>query len=93
MDGALKDEAYQTTEAIIESKSGISWFARWQLAQGKRLIAEPKVCQSVEEVWDNRNDKNVPPPPKPPAPPEPSAPAAPPAPPVPPAPPELTELP
>jgi beta-lactamase regulating signal transducer with metallopeptidase domain len=39
MDGALKDEAYQTTEAIIESKSGISWFARWQLAQGKRLIA------------------------------------------------------
>jgi beta-lactamase regulating signal transducer with metallopeptidase domain/peptidoglycan/xylan/chitin deacetylase (PgdA/CDA1 family) len=89
MDEALKDEAYQSPEAMIESKSGISWFERWQLAQNKNLRAEPKVSQFVEDLWNNRSEKN--PPPAPPLAPE--APLPPPALPIPPAPPKLIELP
>jgi hypothetical protein len=90
MNEALKDTAYQTPEAVIESKSGISWFERWRLAQNKKLRAEPQVNQSVEDFWNNRNEKNPPPPPPAPAP---KNPPAPPEPPVPPMPPALTGLP
>jgi hypothetical protein len=73
MDEAQADEAYQTREALVESKSGISWFERWQMAQGKKLLDEPRVSQSVWKTWENR-DKNPPIPPAPPAPPAPPIP-------------------
>ena len=79
MDEALKDEAYQTKEAPVDNKSGISWFERWQTAQGKKLRDEPRVSQSVEDAWNSRNNKNIPPPP-------------PPAPPAPPPPPSLNKI-
>ena len=68
MDEAQADEAYQTPESFY-GKSGISWFERWQLAQGEKLRVEPEVGKSVVDVWDNRNDKTGPLPPKPPPPP------------------------
>ncbi|MGI8882676.1 MAG: M56 family metallopeptidase [Pyrinomonadaceae bacterium] len=74
MEEAQKDEAYQTPEAHVGSKSGISWFERWQTAQSKKLRDEPRVSKSVEDAWKNRNDKNIPPPPPPPAPPAPPRP-------------------
>lgn len=50
MDEAQADNAYQTEEKIVDSKSGISWFERWQMAQGKKLRDEPQVSQSVERI-------------------------------------------
>jgi len=67
MDEAQADEAYRMPDDF-SGKSGISWFERWQLAQGGKLRAEPEVSKSVAEVWDRRN-KNAPPPPPPPPPP------------------------
>ena len=57
MDEAQSDEAYQTKEALVESKSGISWFERWQMAQGKKLRDEPKVSESVWRTWQELKDK------------------------------------
>jgi hypothetical protein len=57
MDEAQADEAYQTKEAIIESQSGISWFERWQMTQGKKLRDEPKVSESIWRTWQERKDK------------------------------------
>lgn len=74
MDEALKDEAYQMPEAHVENENGISWFERWQMAQGKKLRDEPKVSESVEQIWNNRNKNIPPPPPPPPAPPLPPPP-------------------
>lgn len=85
MDEAQADAAYQTTENFTGVKAGISWFERWQLAQGKKLRDEPRVDKSVSDVWDNRNNKIAPLPPKPPAPPS--------NPPPPPPPPPVKELP
>jgi len=73
IDEAQADEAYQTPDDF-SGKAGISWFERWQLAQGKKLRAEPEVSKSVADAWDNRKGKNAPLPPKPPAPPRPPAP-------------------
>jgi len=74
MDEAQADEAYQTKEALVESKSGISWFERWQMARGKKLLDEPRVSRLIWNTWQNR-EKNPPlPPPPPPAPPAPPAP-------------------
>lgn len=56
MDEALKDEAYQTQENFV-GKSGISWFERWTLAQGKKLREEPKVNESVQKIWDANKSK------------------------------------
>ncbi len=55
MDEAQADTAYQTPEKFIDSKSGISWFERWQLAQGKKLRDEPRVSKAVEKIWNERN--------------------------------------
>lgn len=52
MEEALADEAYRTEENFY-GKSGISWFERWQMAQGKKLRAEPKVDDFVQKVWDD----------------------------------------
>ena len=68
MDEAQADEAYRTEEKIIESKSGTSWFERWQLAKGRKLRDEPPVGESIQRMWETRL-KNPPPPPAPPAPP------------------------
>jgi len=76
MDEAQKDEAYNTAENFTGVKAGISWFERWQMAQGKKLRDEPKVSQSVEAVWNKRRAKNAPAPPKPPVPPTPPMPPA-----------------
>jgi beta-lactamase regulating signal transducer with metallopeptidase domain len=57
MDEAQADEAYQTKEAIIESKSGISWFERWQMEQGKKLRDEPRVHKSVWQTWEEMKNK------------------------------------
>jgi len=51
MDEAQSDEAYQTKEALVDTKSGISWFERWQMAQGKKLRDEPKVSELVWRTW------------------------------------------
>jgi beta-lactamase regulating signal transducer with metallopeptidase domain len=53
MDEALKDEAYATPENFF-NKSGISWFERWTLAQGKRLRDEPKISAQVQKIWDEK---------------------------------------
>ncbi len=79
MDEAQSDEAYQTPDDY-SGKAGVSWFERWQLAQGKKLRGEPEVSKSVADVWDNRGNKKAPLPPKPPAPPR--TPPPPPPPPV-----------
>jgi beta-lactamase regulating signal transducer with metallopeptidase domain len=57
MDEAQADEAYQTKEAHVETQSGISWFERWQMAQGKQLRDEPKVSKSVWRTWQQMKDK------------------------------------
>ncbi len=88
---AQADEAYQTPENFSGIKAGISWFERWQMAQGKDLLPEPQVGETINKAWENRNkfqQKDQPPtPPAAPTPPTPptapNAPAAPPAPPKP----------
>jgi hypothetical protein len=65
MDEAQADQAYQTPDDY-SGKAGVSWFERWQLAQGKKLRIEPLVSKSVADVWDSRKVKNGPLPPKPP---------------------------
>lgn len=67
MDAAQADEAYQTEENFV-GESGISWFERWQMKRGAKLLDEPRVGKSVSDAWDRRNDKVVPPAPKPPPP-------------------------
>ncbi|MDQ6785202.1 MAG: polysaccharide deacetylase family protein [Acidobacteriota bacterium] len=54
MDEAQKDAAYQTEEKFVDSQSGISWFERWQMAQGKKLRDEPKVAADVEKIWNEK---------------------------------------
>ena len=55
MDEAQKDAAYQTEEKFVNSKSGISWFERWQMAQGKKLRDEPRVDADVWKFWNEVN--------------------------------------
>jgi beta-lactamase regulating signal transducer with metallopeptidase domain len=56
MDEALADPAFQTAEDW-SGKSGISWFERWQMKQGKPLLPEPAVDGAVEAVWKARDAK------------------------------------
>ncbi len=51
MDEAQSDEAYKTAENFA-GDSGISWFERWTLAQGKPLLDEPKIEPGVQKIWD-----------------------------------------
>ena len=53
MDEAQKDEAYRTPENFYGG-AGISWFERWQMADGKALRAEPKVSDEVQKIWDEK---------------------------------------
>ncbi len=53
MDEALKDDAYNTPETFT-GKSGISWFERWTMAQGKPLRDEPRVSTQVWNTWEAR---------------------------------------
>ena len=57
MDEAQKDEAYQTPETFT-GKSGISWFERWQMAKGKKLLDEPRVHADVWKIWNETKSKN-----------------------------------
>lgn len=57
MDEALKDEAYQTPENFY-GESGISWFERWQMVQGKKLRDEPKIHKKVWETWEKSKPKS-----------------------------------
>jgi hypothetical protein len=54
MDEAQADAAYQTEEKIVDSKSGISWFERWQMAQNKKLRDEPRVSKLVYKIWNEK---------------------------------------
>lgn len=56
MDEALKDDAYQTPENFV-GKSGISWFERWQMAKGKKLLDEPRVDDDVWKSWNAKKPK------------------------------------
>lgn len=56
MDEAQSDEAYNTPENFV-GKSGISWFERWQMAQDKKLLDEPKVSEDVEKIWNEAKNK------------------------------------
>lgn len=56
MDDALADVAYKTPETFV-GNSGISWFERWTLAQGKRLRDEPKIDEAVQKIWEERSAK------------------------------------
>ncbi len=57
MDEALSDEAYKTPENFTGVKAGISWFERWQMAQGKKLRDEPKVSAEVWKTWEETKTK------------------------------------
>jgi beta-lactamase regulating signal transducer with metallopeptidase domain len=62
MEEALADEAYKTPENFVNTrdaigKSGISWFERWTLAQGKKLREEPKVDARVWKTWEEKKSK------------------------------------
>jgi hypothetical protein len=57
MDEALSDEAYKTPENFTGVKAGISWFERWQMAQGKKLRDEPKVSAEVWKTWEETKSK------------------------------------
>ncbi len=58
MSEAQADEAYQTEEKHVDSNSGISWFERWQMAQGKKLRDEPRVSKLVYKTWnEKKSDK------------------------------------
>ena len=62
MDEALQDLAYQTEENFVNThkrigKSGISWFERWQMAQGKKLRDEPRVSRLVWDEWKKAENK------------------------------------
>ena len=57
MDEAQKDEAYQTPENFY-GNSGISWFERWQMLQGKKLRDEPRVDKKVWELWEKSKPKS-----------------------------------
>ena len=57
MDEALKDEAYQTPENFY-GESGISWFERWQMLQGKKLRDEPRIYKKVWETWEKSKPKS-----------------------------------
>lgn len=58
MEAAQADKAYQTPESFAGVKAGISWFERWQMAQGKKLRDEPQVNPEIEKIWsDNRSKK------------------------------------
>jgi beta-lactamase regulating signal transducer with metallopeptidase domain/peptidoglycan/xylan/chitin deacetylase (PgdA/CDA1 family) len=52
------DEAYQTKEVDLDSKRGISWLERWQLAQGKKLREEPAVSTLVMDEWTSSRKGN-----------------------------------
>lgn len=57
MEEALKDEAYQTPENFY-GESGISWFERWQMQQGKKLRDEPRIHKKVWETWEKSKSKS-----------------------------------
>ena len=53
MDEAQSDGAYKTPESFA-GNSGISWFERWTLAQGKKLLEEPQVDNGVQKIWQDK---------------------------------------
>lgn len=57
MNEAQKDEAYNTPENFY-GRSGISWFERWQMAQGKKLLDEPNVTKTAWEIWNKNKPQN-----------------------------------
>jgi hypothetical protein len=56
MEEAQADEAYRTEENFY-GKSGISWFERWQMAKGKKLLDEPRVDAAVYKIWNDNKSK------------------------------------
>jgi hypothetical protein len=56
MEEAQGDEAYRTEENFY-GKAGISWFERWQMAKGKKLLDEPEVDAGVQKIWNENKSK------------------------------------
>lgn len=56
MEEAQSDEAYKTEENFV-GNSGISWFERWSMKQGKPLLDEPKVGETVQKIWESHKAK------------------------------------
>jgi peptidoglycan/xylan/chitin deacetylase (PgdA/CDA1 family) len=56
MDEAQADQAYSTPEKFY-GKSGISWFERWAMAQGRKLRDEPEVDTAITKRWEAREKK------------------------------------
>lgn len=57
MEEAQADAAYQTPENFY-AEAGISWFERWQTAQGKKLRDEPRESESVRKIWNENKAKS-----------------------------------
>ncbi|MDQ4123286.1 MAG: polysaccharide deacetylase family protein [Acidobacteriota bacterium] len=56
IDQAQADEAYKTEENFV-GESGISWFERWQMKRGARLLDEPRVSRTVWQIWETQKNK------------------------------------
>jgi beta-lactamase regulating signal transducer with metallopeptidase domain len=56
IDEAQKDPAYKTPENFT-GDAGISWFERWSMAQGKKLLEEPRVHGMVWNAWEAKSKK------------------------------------
>lgn len=56
MDEAQSDNAYQTEESFA-GESGISWFERWQMKRGAKLLDEPRVSRNVWQLWEAQKNK------------------------------------
>lgn len=56
MEEAQADEAYKTEENFV-GNAGISWFERWSMKQGKPLLDEPRVGETVQKIWDDSKAK------------------------------------
>jgi hypothetical protein len=56
MDDAQADDAYKTEENFA-GDSGISWFERWQMKSGAKLLDEPRVSKTVWGIWESSKPK------------------------------------
>lgn len=53
MDEAMSDHVYKGDDHYA-GNGGISWFERWTINAGKRLLKEPQIHQNVQKIWDEK---------------------------------------
>jgi beta-lactamase regulating signal transducer with metallopeptidase domain/peptidoglycan/xylan/chitin deacetylase (PgdA/CDA1 family) len=56
LDETQTDDAYKTEENFA-GESGISWFERWQMKRGAKLLDEPRVSRTVWQIWEAQKNK------------------------------------